>query len=120
MKTSKKSGRGKKIAVSILALSLLSQSFLGSFTAFAQEDNAANEFFAAGNVHPDEALWAKAQAGDEEAAAELNALKIARDEASKTKHNLDAMSSILTSTTYAEYNQTNVWVAFSRPSLTFI
>jgi len=120
MKTSKKSGRGKKIAVSILALSLLSQSFLGSFTAFAQEDNAANEFFAAGNVHPDEALWAKAQAGDEEAAAELNALKIARDEASKTKHNLDAMSSILTSTTYAEYNQINVKEGREKATQTFV
>ena len=91
MKTSKNSGYGKRVAVSVLALSLLSQSIFGTFTAFA-----------AGNDHPDERLWAEGKT------EELAELKKERLELSSTKHNLDTMSEILTSTTYADYHQKSV------------
>ncbi|MBE6704790.1 MAG: hypothetical protein E7583_05965 [Ruminococcaceae bacterium] len=91
MKTSKNAGFGKKFAVSVLALSLLSQSLLGTFTAFAD------------NYEPsDEELYA---AGNTQKLAELKAI---RERNSKTEHNLDDMSEILTSTTYADYRQKNI------------
>ncbi len=91
MKTSKNAGFGNKLAVSVLALSLLSQSLVGTFTAFAD------------SYEPTDAeLYA---AGDTKTLAERKAM---RERNSKTQHNLDDMSEILTSTTYADYRQKNI------------
>ena len=88
MKTSKNAGFGKKLAVSVLALSLLSQSF--AVTSFADSyDPTDAELFEAGDVKT------------------LAERKAQRERNSKTQHNLDAMSEILTSTTYADYDQKN-------------
>lgn len=84
MNTSKNVGRGKRIAVSVLALTILSQSIYGPFSAFA-----ANE------ENPDLLLSAE----------ERKALKETRLELSSTKHNLDQMSEILTSTSYDDYRK---------------
>ena len=98
MKMSKNAGHGKRIAVSLLSLTLLSQSFLGSFCAFAADKE-----------HPDLQLSAEERA----------ALKEERLELSATKHNLDSMSEILTSTTYADYKSKNVVSKYEKGTKTW-
>ena len=101
MKMSKNAGFGKKLAVSILALSLLSQS-VGTFCAFAD------------NYEPsDEELFA---AGDVQALANRKAV---REKNTKTEHNLDDMAEILTSTTYADYRQKSIESEYKKGTKTW-